>query len=92
MKITLHLSVTNTKILFYLLLKISVIETDETSCMASFIFSHFVNCVVQCVRTLSLSHLGSLKLFLTSTLLSCDTSLKIALGIFQYLTQQLGIT
>ena len=48
-----------------------------------------MNSIVDSIRTLLLGKLGNAELILASTLLSCDASLKIALGITQNLTQQL---
>ena len=70
-----------------LLLEISLVETSEASAVASLVLSHFVNCIVDGIRTLLLSELGNAELILACTLLSSDTSLEIALCITQNLTQ-----
>ena len=75
-----------------LLLEISLVETSEASAVASLVLSHFVNRIVDGIRTLLLSELGNAELILACTLLCSDTSLEIALGITQNLTQQLSKT
>ena len=64
-----------------LLLEESLVETCEASCMASLVLSHLMNGVVDSVRALLLSQLSDAELILACSLLSCDTSLKVALCV-----------
>ena len=71
------------------LLKIALVETSEACAVASLVLGHLVNSVVDSVRTLLLSELSDAELVLASTLFCSDTSLEVALGVTQNLTQQL---
>ncbi len=72
-----------------LLLEVTVVETLETLAVASLILAHLMNGVMDSVEVQLLSESRDTFLVFASTVLSCNSLLKIGLGIPDALTEEL---
>jgi hypothetical protein len=71
------------------LFEISVVQTQESFAMTSFISCHFMNCVMDCVKVCSFCSLSQICFACCSAVFSVDPHLKIFLGaVCDYFAKQ----